>query len=58
MPSYVITKNGPYVHIKGEAEDKTLCGRMVDHPATADEDTWRQCLRCLDRAAKMSKREE
>ncbi len=63
MPSYVITKWGKTQHIKARWlwPAMTLCGRRVWFgwaPNRFLEGGHEVCTRCLDRAARMSKREE
>lgn len=57
MPSYVITPNGARVHIRKGYSWLTLCGRLVE-PLLPGHLGWQVCVKCLDRAARMSKREE
>ena len=62
MPSYVITKNGARLHIRSNfLQNQTLCGRWVKAWWTVVPESYlkrRHCTHCLDRAARMSKREE
>ncbi len=60
MPSYVITKNGARLHLYGRW-GQTLCGRRIGtwwNRMTNEQFGRQTCVKCLDRAARMSKREE
>ena len=62
MPSYVITLNGRALHISDQGRiGRTLCGLRAGWPPGTDIPRAlgrRHCTHCLDRAARMSKREE